>query len=94
VESIINKYVFNDDDISFIVLLQIEQTISLLAKKENCSFDEVYADFLESNTYRAIQDTRSLMWYENAEFIVDEYYREKAHPVEQAHLGWINGENV
>ncbi|GHU55326.1 hypothetical protein FACS189442_2760 [Spirochaetia bacterium] len=34
-------------------------------------------EFLESNTYRAIQDTRSLMWYENAEFIADEYYREK-----------------
>jgi hypothetical protein len=77
VESIINNYFFNDDDISFIVFLQIEHTVGILAEKENRGFDEVYADFLESNTYRAIQDTRSLMWYENAEFIVDEYYREK-----------------
>jgi hypothetical protein len=72
-----NTYIFNGKDISFIVLLQIEKTVSLLAQKEGRDFDEVYAEFLESNTYRAIQDTRSLMWYENAEFIVDEYYREK-----------------
>jgi hypothetical protein len=76
-ETIANKYVFNGEDISFIVLLQIEQTVSLLAQKESRSFDEVYAEFVESNTYRAMQDTRSLMWSENAEFIVDEYYREK-----------------
>jgi hypothetical protein len=74
-----NTYIFNGKDISFIVLLQIEKTVSLLAQKEGRDFDEVYAEFLESNIYRAIQDTRSLMWYENAEFIVDEYYREKAH---------------
>jgi hypothetical protein len=78
-ETIANNYVFNGEDISFIVLIQIEQTISLLAQKENRGFDEVYSEFVESNTYRAIQEPRSLMWYENAEFIVDEYYREKTH---------------
>jgi hypothetical protein len=78
-ETITNNYLFNNDDISFIVFLQIEQTVSALSQKENRGFDEVYADFLESNTYQAIQNTRSLMWYENAEFIVDEYYREKGH---------------
>jgi hypothetical protein len=77
-ETIANNYAFNSDDISFIVLLQIEHTVSLLAQNENRGFDEVYAEFLESNTYQAIQEPRSLMWYENAEFIVDEYYREKA----------------
>jgi hypothetical protein len=81
-ENIANNYLFDNDDISFIVFLQIEQTVSSIAQKENRGFDEVYADFLESNTYRAIQDTRSLMWYENAEFIVDEYYREKPRPAE------------
>ncbi|MHB9291204.1 hypothetical protein Holit_00276 [Hollandina sp. SP2] len=77
--AISNRYVFNGDDISFIVLLQIEHTVSLLAQKEGRDFDEAYGEFLESDTYRAIQEPRSLMWYENAEFIVDEYYREKAH---------------
>jgi hypothetical protein len=61
-------------------------TLSLLVQKEDRSFDEVYAEFLESNTYRAIQEPRSLMWYENAEFIVDEYYREKCYPEKQTHV--------
>jgi hypothetical protein len=74
-----DMYFWKGKDISFIVLKKIEQTLSLLAQKENRDFDEVYGEFLESNTYRAIQEPRSLMWYENAEFIVDEYYREKAH---------------
>jgi hypothetical protein len=63
-------------NISFVVAIKILHTVSLLAQKENRDFDDVYADFLESNTYEAIQETRSLLWYENAEFIVDEYYRE------------------
>jgi hypothetical protein len=70
---------WNGKDMSFFILYKTGQTLGLLAQKENRPFDEVYADFLESDTYRAIQDTRSLMWYENAEFIVDEYYREKNH---------------
>jgi hypothetical protein len=74
-----NIYLWKGKDISFVTLKKIEQTVSLLAKKEDRYFGEVYAEFLESNTCRAIQEPRSLMWYENAEFIVDEYYREKAH---------------
>jgi hypothetical protein len=60
-------------------MYKIGQILDILSQKENRTFDDVYTDFLESNTYRAIQDPRSLMWYENAEFIADEYYREKAH---------------
>jgi hypothetical protein len=77
VETLKNIYVYKDKNISFAVTVKIAHTVGLLAQKENRSFDEVYAEFLESNTYQAIQDTRSLMWYENAEFIADEYYREK-----------------
>jgi hypothetical protein len=74
-----NIYLWKGKDISFVTLKKIEQTVSLLAQKEDRNFGEVYAEFLESNTCRAVQEPRSLMWYENAEFIVDEYYREKAH---------------
>jgi hypothetical protein len=77
-ETLANIYVYKGKNISFTVAVKIEHTVDILAQKENRAFDEVYAEFLESNTYRAIQDTRSLMWYENAEFIADEYYREKA----------------
>jgi hypothetical protein len=78
-EDITEKYVYKGRDISFIVIIIIEHVVSLIAEKENHPFDEVYAEFMESMVYRALQDTRSLMWCENAEFIVDEYYREKTN---------------
>ena len=77
-ETLANRYIYKGKDIAFVAMLKILQTVSLLSQKESRDFDEVYAEFLESNTYEAIQEPRSLMWYENAEFIVDEYYREKA----------------
>jgi hypothetical protein len=77
-ETLTDIYVYKEKNISFVVMVKIVHTVSLLSEKERRAFDEVYADFLESNTYRAIQEPRSLMWYENAEFIVDEYYREKS----------------
>jgi hypothetical protein len=77
-EHITEKYVYKGKDISFSVIILIERVVSLIAEKEDRPFEEVYAEFMESMVYRAIQDTRSLMWCENAEFIVDEYYREKA----------------
>jgi hypothetical protein len=75
-ETIANKYVYKGEDISFIVIIIIERVVSLIAEKKDRPFDEVYAEFMESQVYRALQDTRSLMWCENAEFIADEYYRE------------------
>ncbi|MDR0720405.1 MAG: hypothetical protein LBF78_12280 [Treponema sp.] len=81
-ETLTNIYVYKGKNISFVVALKVVHAVSLLAQRESHDFDEVYAEFLESNTYRAIQDTRSLMWYESAEFIVDEYYREKSCPTQ------------
>jgi hypothetical protein len=77
-ECVSNIYLWKEKDITFFTCYKIGQILDFLYQKENRDFDEVYAEFLESDTYEAIQDTRSLMWYENAEFIVDEYYREKS----------------
>ncbi|MDR0608805.1 MAG: hypothetical protein LBG58_01720 [Planctomycetaceae bacterium] len=77
-EYLSNIYFWNKKDITFFTCYKIRQILDILVRQENRDFDDVYADFLESNTYRAIQDTRSLLWYENDEFIVDEYYREKS----------------
>jgi hypothetical protein len=75
------KYVYKGKDISFTVICKIEQVVTLLAEKETGDFDDVHAEFLVSNTYNALQEPRSLLWAESAEFIVDEYYREKKLPV-------------
>ena len=71
------KYIFKDQDITTDVLFKIEAIVSILAEKENITFDDAYALFSSSNTYSILQRTHNLYWAESAEFIVDEYYREK-----------------
>jgi len=73
-ECVKDKYVYKGRDISFLVIRKIEQIVSIIAKKENKPFEEAYSDFLDSHTYKALQNTSTLMWFENAEFIVGEYY--------------------
>jgi len=70
------KYIFKDQDITTDVLFKIEQIASMLAEKENISFDDAYENFISSNTYNILKRTNNLYWAESAEFIVDEYYRE------------------
>jgi hypothetical protein len=72
------KYVYKGKDESYIVIRKIEQVVNLLCEKEKTTFDVMYANFMASNIYKALQETRSLYWFENAEFLVDEYHREKA----------------
>jgi hypothetical protein len=69
------KYIFKDQDITTDVLFKIEQIVSILAEKENITFDDAYAMFVSSDTYSILCRTDNLFWAESAEFIVDEYYR-------------------
>ena len=70
------KYIFKDEDITTDVLFKIERISSILAERENISFDDAYENFILSNTYSILKRTNNLYWAESAEFIVDEYYRE------------------
>ena len=57
-----------------------------MAEKEHIRFDEAYEKLIDSKTYNALQRTQNYYWAESAEFIADEYYREKctaAHNPEQ-----------
>jgi hypothetical protein len=73
-----NKYIYKNQDITVDVIMKIEDIVSKMAEKELRDFDTIYGEFLASRTYTALQNTNSLLWAENAEFIVDEYYREKS----------------
>jgi len=75
-ELIKEKYIYKGRDLSFIIVRKIGRIVSLIAESNQCSFDEAYGDFLNSHTYKVLQETRSVMWYENVEFVVDEYFRE------------------
>jgi hypothetical protein len=59
------------------MVMKIEDVITRIAEKESRDFDVIYGEFLASKTCAALQNTESLLWAESAEFIVDEYYREK-----------------
>jgi hypothetical protein len=71
------KYLYKGQDITTDILFKIEHIVSVIAEKEKILFEKAYLDFLNSNVYKILQRTSSLMWAENTEFIVDEYYREK-----------------
>ena len=71
------KYFFKDEDITTDVLFKVEQIANILAEKEQLSFDDAYEAFISSETYGILKRTGNLYWAESAEFLVDEYYREK-----------------
>jgi hypothetical protein len=73
----INKYIWNEKDLTFHIVKKTEKIVRLIAQKEAKSFDEAYTDFLTSNTYSILQGVENEYWTESAEFLVDEYYREK-----------------
>ena len=72
-----DKYIFKDQDITTDMLLKIEQIVSILAEKELTHFDDAYETFVSSDTYKILKRTGNLYWAESAEFIADEYYRDK-----------------
>ena len=71
------KYIFKGDDITTDVLFKIEHILNIIAEKENIIFDKAYENFILSNTYGILKRTNNLYWAESAEFLADEYYREK-----------------
>jgi hypothetical protein len=73
-----NKYVYKDQDITIDILMKIEDVVAKIATQKSKTFDDVYIDFLASNTYKTLQKTDSLLWAESAEFIIDEYFRERS----------------
>jgi hypothetical protein len=71
-----DKYIFNEQDITTDVLFKIEQIVTILAEKNNLSFDDAYTGFISSNTYNTLKRIDNLYWAESAEFLCDEYCRE------------------
>jgi hypothetical protein len=71
------EYLYQGQDLTPDILFKIEQIVGLLAARENRPFDECYRDFLNSRVDQTLRRLESLLWAESAEFIVDEYYRER-----------------
>jgi len=72
-----DKIIYNGQEINFIIMQKIEHIVCIIAEKDNIPFDSAYAKFSASHLYMSLQNPASLLWAENAEFIADEYYRNK-----------------
>ena len=70
------KYAYKGQDITTDLMFKIEHIVNILAERKGKDFDTALADFLGSDTYRALQQTDNLLWAESSEFIADEYNRE------------------
>jgi len=70
-----DKIIYNGQDLNFFISQKIEHIANIISVKENISFDSAYTNFTNSSVHSSLQNTASMLWTENAEFIVDEYYR-------------------
>ena len=77
-KSSFDKIMYNGQELTFLLVQKTEHIVSIIAEKENSSFDSAYVNFLSSKIYKSLQIPASLLWAENAEFIADEYLRENA----------------
>ena len=71
------KLLYNGQELNTVVSQKIERITRIISERENKSFTAAFDVFLTSCTYKSLKNTASLLWTENAEFIVDEFYREK-----------------
>ncbi|AOR24134.1 hypothetical protein [Clostridium taeniosporum] len=71
-----NKYSYKGQDITLDIIMKVEKIISIICEKTGETFEEVLKKFYKSNTYKALQNTESVLWAESSQYIVDELFRE------------------
>jgi len=71
-----DRYHYKSKNLTSLILIKTEKVAELLAEQQGLSFEEALNKFMESVTYRTLQDTETLLWGENAGFILDDYQRE------------------
>ncbi|MBB6696679.1 hypothetical protein [Clostridium algidicarnis] len=72
----IKKYSYKEQDITLDIVMKIEKIVRLVSQKTGKTFEEALGEFYDSNTYKALQNTDSVLWAESSEYIVDELLRE------------------
>ena len=71
------EFYYKDKNLTTLILTKTEHIVGILADKDGRSLEDCFRDFLLSKAYKNLIDTETLLWGESAEFIVDDYYREK-----------------
>lgn len=73
----LNRYLYKGEDITLDIIMLVEHIVRLIAERTEEDFDDCLYEFYKSKVYESLQKTNSLLWTESAEFIADEYFREK-----------------
>lgn len=71
-------YYYNDENITLDILMKIEHVVRILAERNAQSFDEALKSFYASRTFKSLKNTKTCMWAESAEFIAEDFEREKS----------------
>jgi len=69
------EYLYHGQDVTLCVLIQIENVVRILAKREGCSFDEMLARFYKSRTFSNLTNPDSTLWAESTGYIADDFVR-------------------
>ncbi len=72
------EYRYNNQNITLEILLKIENTVRVLSERQEKSYDECLLSFYRTDTFKALKNPQTCMWSETADFIADEYFREKS----------------
>jgi hypothetical protein len=72
----IKKYEYQGKDLTLFIYLIIVRIVDLMAERDNIPFETAYQDFTQSQTYKILQNTKSKLWGESAEYILSLYDEE------------------
>lgn len=73
-------YSYKGRNLTTLILMKLERVASIIAQREGLTFERAYQEFMKSQTFENLRNTDTLLWGESAEFIVDDYWREKDCP--------------
>jgi len=69
------EYYYKGQDVTMCILIQIENVVRILAKREGCSFDEMLGRFYNSRTFINLTNPDCTLWAESADYIADDFVR-------------------
>ncbi|MDR2109171.1 MAG: hypothetical protein LBP28_06915 [Coriobacteriales bacterium] len=72
------KYSYRGKNLTTLILAKLEHVACIIADREQITFEQAYREFMQSRAFENLRNTETQLWGESAEFIVDDYYRERS----------------
>lgn len=69
-------YVFNGQDITLLVCMQLRDVAECVAKRLDLPFDKAIYKVFASQTWEDVTHVENALWAESAEYIADRFFEE------------------